>query len=152
MASHRVPESLELRPWAAGLDHVSAYLAEDFVQNIDEALNTLQGEEREEVAVIPLIERQRAEINTLCCRFGVHRLEVFGSAATKAFRDDASDLDFLVEFELPTSHGYADRYFGFKEALEVLLGRPVDLVVASAIRNPYFRQSVDETRTLLHAA
>lgn len=88
----------------------------------------------------------------LCRRFEVRRLEVFGSAATGAFRDDTSDLYFLVEFAQTTRHGYANRYFGFQEALETLLARPVDLVVSSAIENPYFRQSVDETRALLYAA
>ncbi|MGH2458736.1 MAG: nucleotidyltransferase family protein [Chloroflexota bacterium] len=102
--------------------------------------------------MIPLIERHHAEIEALCRRFGVRRLEVFGSGATGAFRDDTSDLDFLVEFAQPTSRGYANRYFGFQEALETLLAHPVDLVVSSAIENPYFRQSVDETRALLYAA
>ena len=32
------------------------------------------------------------------------------------------------------------------------LPRPVDLVVASAIKNPYFRQSVEQTKALLYAA
>jgi predicted nucleotidyltransferase len=79
-------------------------------------------------------------------------LEVFGSAATDAFRQETSDLDFLVEFEQPTGPGYADRYFGLLEALEALFGRPVDLVVASAIKNPYFRESINKTRALLYAA
>jgi predicted nucleotidyltransferase len=37
-------------------------------------------------------------------------------------------------------------------ALEALTGQPVDLVVASAIKNPYFRQAVERTKTLLYAA
>lgn len=67
-------------------------------------------------------------------------------------RDD-SDLDFLVEFDLSAGiEGYADRYFDLLEALEQLFRRPVDLVVDSAIKNPYFRESVDETRELRYAA
>jgi len=57
----------------------------------------------------------------------------------------------LVEFAPPIGPGYADRYFGLLEALEALFGRPVDLVVASAIKNPYFRESVEKTRELLYA-
>ncbi len=57
--------------------------------------------------MIPLIERHHAEIEALCRRFGVRRLEVFGSAATGDFRDATSDLDFLVELAQTTSHGYA---------------------------------------------
>jgi predicted nucleotidyltransferase len=99
-----------------------------------------------------LVAQHRAELEALCRRFRVRRLELFGSAATGQDRPDESDLDFLVEFEpLPTG-GYADTYFGLLEALESLFGRAVDLVIPSAIKNPYFRQSVERTKTLLYAA
>ena len=102
--------------------------------------------------MIPQVELRRVELEAPCRRFGVRRLEIFGSAASGAFRAEESDLDFLVEFEGPVGRGYADRYFGLLEALESLFDRPVDLVVASAIGNPYFREMVDETRELLYAA
>ncbi|MEX2650407.1 MAG: nucleotidyltransferase domain-containing protein [Alphaproteobacteria bacterium] len=98
--------------------------------------------------MIAEIEANRAELETLCRRHHVLRLELFGSAATLRADQDVHDLDFLVEFE---PH-YTDVYFGLLESLERLFGRPVDLVVGSAIRNPYFRQSVDETKALLYAA
>jgi len=47
---------------------------------------------------------------------------------------------------------YADTYFGLLEAIEELFGARVDLVVASAIKNPYFHKSVDDTKALLYAA
>jgi predicted nucleotidyltransferase len=57
-----------------------------------------------------------------------------------------------VEF-LPLAPGkYADAYFGFLESLQDLFGRPVDLVVASSIKNPYFREAAERTRALLYAA
>jgi predicted nucleotidyltransferase len=102
--------------------------------------------------MIPEIERCRTDLEALSKRFGVHRLEAFGSAVTGRFQTATSDIDFLVEFQPPNGPGYADRYFGLLESLEALFQRPVDLVVTSAIRNPYFRQAVDETRTLLYAA
>jgi len=46
---------------------------------------------------------------------------------------------------------YADAYFGLLEDLQALFQRPVDLVVDSTFQNPYFRQSVQSTRTLLYA-
>ena len=91
------------------------------------------------------------QLAALCRRFGVRRLELFGSATTEAFVSKRSDLDFIVEF----SDGAAslfDDYFGLKEALEALYGRPVDLVMAGAMRNPYFIKSVNETRRLVYAA
>ena len=65
---------------------------------------------------------------------------------------EGSDLDFLVEFEPLPEGGYADAYFCLQEALHVLFRKSVDLVVTSAIRNPYFRQSVDASRIPLYAA
>jgi len=46
----------------------------------------------------------------------------------------------------------ADSYFGLLENLESLFGRRVDLVEASAIRNPYFREAVEKTKRPLYEA
>jgi len=88
----------------------------------------------------------------LCRQYGVRRLDLFGSASSGADKRGQSDLDFLVEFANPASATYADNFFGFKEALERLFGRPVDLVVASAIKNPYFRESVERGKQPVYAA
>jgi predicted nucleotidyltransferase len=103
--------------------------------------------------MIPEVSERKAEIEKLCRRLGVSRLELFGSAATGGFRAEDSDLDLLVEFQSAApSTGYADRYFELLESLELLFDRPVDLVVGFAIRNPYFREAVDRTKALLYAA
>jgi predicted nucleotidyltransferase len=99
-----------------------------------------------------LVEQHREQLEALCSRYGVRRLELFGSAAKVSSPSAQSDLDFLVEFAPFPSGGYADAYFGLLESLEALFGRPVDLVVASAVRNPFFLESVEQTRTLLYAA
>jgi uncharacterized protein len=100
----------------------------------------------------PEIAQRKAEITQLCRHFHVHQLDLFGSAANGRDRAGESDLDFLVEFESLPVGGYADAYFGLLESLELLFGRPVDLVVNSAIKNPYFRQAIEPTRVLLYAA
>jgi hypothetical protein len=100
----------------------------------------------------PVLSQHRSELEALCRRYGVRRLEVFGSAARGREGSGGSDFDFLVEFDSPPPGGYANAYFGLLESLEALCGKPVDLVVASAIRNPFFLQSVEQTRTLLYAA
>jgi len=100
----------------------------------------------------PEISKHRAELEELCRRFGVRRLELFGSAAVCKYRAGESDLDFLVEFEELPPGTYADTYFGLLEAIETLFGARVDLVIASAIKNPYFRKSVDDTKSLLYPA
>ena len=102
--------------------------------------------------MIPKIDQHRGEIEALCRQYDVERLSLFGSAATGDFRASSSDLDFLVEFRAPLAAGYADRYFGLLEGLQDVFKRPVDLVVESAIRNPYFREAVDRDKALLYAA
>ncbi len=103
--------------------------------------------------MIPDVANRADELRCLCLRYGVSRLELFGSAATGQYHPAESDLDFVVEFQWEAlAEGYADAYFGLLEELEQLFGRPVDLVVRSAIRNPYFLQSVEETRTTLYEA
>jgi predicted nucleotidyltransferase len=102
--------------------------------------------------MMPEITQRQAELKALCRRFAVNRLEIFGSAVSGGFQALHSDLDFLVEFQERDSPGYADRYFGLLESLEQLFGRPVDLIVDSAVRNPYFRESFTQSKTLLYAA
>lgn len=100
----------------------------------------------------PSIDQHLEEVSELCRRYSVSSLSLFGSAARDDFDPELSDYDFLVDFQTLPPGQYADTYFGLLEALERLLGRPVDLVVNSAIKNPYFRQSVEQTKALLYAA
>jgi len=99
-----------------------------------------------------LLEDKREELNRLCERFKVQRLELFGSAADGSFDLQTSDLDFLVEF-LPLHDGeHFDTYFGLLEAFGDLFQRHIDLVMTRAIKNPYFLKSVNQSRTILYAA
>jgi predicted nucleotidyltransferase len=99
-----------------------------------------------------LIEAKHSEISRLCKQYRVRRLELFGSAAEGRFREDESDLDFLVEFQDMAPGQHADAYFGLLAALQDLFQRDIDLIETRAIQNPYFRDSVEQNRTLLYAA
>jgi len=102
--------------------------------------------------VVHEIEDHRAALEELCRRFRVHRLELFGSAVADKFDSKHSDLDFIVEFDDLRDGEYADMYFGLAEALRDLFRREVDLVVLAAVKNPYFRESIERSKTLLYAA
>lgn len=103
--------------------------------------------------MISLIESNLAAIPDLCRRFGVRRLELFGSAATDAFDPARSDLDFLVEFLPQQELGpWLGHYFEFQAELARVFGRPVDLVLAAAVRSGYFQRELDRTRTVLYVA
>lgn len=99
-----------------------------------------------------MIEQKRAEITALCRGLGIRRLDLFGSAVGDSFDPDSSDVDVLVEFDAQSGFDYFGTYFGLKEGLEQILGYPVDVVSATSIRNPYFRDQVIRTRETLYAA
>ncbi|HEV8605353.1 MAG TPA: nucleotidyltransferase domain-containing protein [Tepidisphaeraceae bacterium] len=99
-----------------------------------------------------LIEQHRPQLLALCRKYDVRRLDLIGSAARDDFDPNRSDLDFVVEFNNFTVHNAADRYLGLMVDLEDLFGRKIDLVSYRAIRNPYFKQVVDNTRVTLYAA
>jgi uncharacterized protein len=103
--------------------------------------------------MIPLVESKRPELAELCRRYGVQRLELFGSAATDVFEPGRSDLDFLVQFLPEQDLGpWLRHYFDFRAALADLFGHRVDLVLAAAVKNPHFQRELERTRTLLYAA
>ncbi|MSQ14624.1 MAG: hypothetical protein EXR50_02000 [Dehalococcoidia bacterium] len=99
----------------------------------------------------PIIESHKEEISALCRRFYVRRLEVFGSAVRDDFDPAHSDVDLLVELD-PVAPKSFDLYFGFKEAMEALLGRPVDLVQVGAVKNPYLRAAIEASKQVVYAA
>lgn len=96
------------------------------------------------------ILRRRPAIVALCRRFGVVRLELFGSALGDDFRFDSSDLDFIVEFGDRDLGPWARDLTAFAEALEAMFERPVDLIQDKPLRNPYLREAIDATRTVIY--
>lgn len=82
----------------------------------------------------------------------VQRAELFGSALTSAFTN-SSDVDILVTFsdDLPILD-YADNFFELKDKLELMLGRSVDLVSITSMKNPALIEAVNQQKRLLYAA
>jgi len=99
-----------------------------------------------------LVAAKRSQIAALCRRFGVRRLDLFGSAVGDDFDVRSSDVDVLVQFDAGPGFDYVESYFGLQEGLERILDRPVDLVDAGSIRNPYLRDQVMHTMEPLYAA
>ena len=96
-----------------------------------------------------LLKANSEIIKSLCEKHKVEKLYAFGSVLTPAFNEE-SDVDFVVQFERNSISDFASNYFELKFALEGLLNRVVDLIEYSAIRNPYFKEEIDETRELIY--
>lgn len=96
----------------------------------------------------PSVEQLIAES---CREFKVSQLYLFGSLARGEAHDE-SDVDLLVEFERNGVTGAFDQFMGFKERMESILKRPVDIITAKRFRNPYFQQAVEAEKQLIYAA
>lgn len=91
------------------------------------------------------------KITALCVSHNVQSLFAFGSVCTDRFNED-SDIDLLISFKPMEYADYADTYFQIAEELESILNRQVDLVTDKSLSNPYFIESINQTKTLIYAA
>ena len=98
----------------------------------------------------PIVRDRKRELEHICQRFGVERLEMFGSAVSGTF-NAASDIDFLVSFSDSAKAKAFDNYFGLLESLEKMFGRRVDLVTAASLQNPYLISEIEQSRQLVYA-
>lgn len=102
--------------------------------------------------MLTLLAEKLPELERLCKLHGVRRLEVVGSAAREIdFDPERSDIDLLVEFA-PRCLPSLSAFFKLREAIAYAVGRPVDLLMLEAVRNPYLKASLERNRRLLYAA
>ena len=88
-------------------------------------------------------------IKSICTVHNVKALFAFGSVVTNHFSDN-SDIDLLISFKPMESGDYADNYFEIADKFEEVFNRPVDLVTEKSLKNPYFINSINKTKTLLY--
>ena len=96
-----------------------------------------------------IVARNISKIKAICDRQKIKSLFAFGSVCTDKFNEN-SDIDLLVSFE-PMDYGeYTDNYFQTVDSFEKIFQRKVDLLTDKSLKNPYFIQSVNQTKTLLY--
>lgn len=96
-----------------------------------------------------ILKNQLDTIRSLCERYRVKTLYVFGSVLTPTF-DTHSDIDLLVDFLDQDALQYASNYFQFKFELEKLFNRKIDLLEERALKNPYFIENINQKKQLLY--
>lgn len=96
-----------------------------------------------------VIQEHIENIRELCRKHHVSEMFVFGSVLTKDFKPD-SDIDFLVGFSGVDLKDYFDNYMEFKESLELLFSRSVDLVEIQTLKNPILKRSIDRNKKILY--
>ena len=96
-----------------------------------------------------IIDRNIEELKKLCTLYNVEKMYLFGSILNANFNKE-SDIDFLVKFKTIEISTYFDNYMDFKENLEKLLGREVDLVEEQTLRNPILINSINKSKELIY--
>ena len=96
-----------------------------------------------------LIETYKDQIQKLCKHHKVKSLYSFGSVNTPRFTKE-SDVDLMVDFEINDPLEYTDNYFDLKFELERILNRSIDLLENKAIKNPFLRENIDKSKTLIY--
>jgi len=99
-----------------------------------------------------IIENNRDKLIELCKKYSVVELDIFGSAATDDFDEKTSDIDFLVEFDGSVKQNRFDNFFNLLTELQQLFKRPIDLVEPGGLKNPYFIETVNQTKRRIYAA
>lgn len=99
-----------------------------------------------------IIEDRKYELISLCQSLGVKRLFAFGSAVSDKFTEE-SDIDFLLSFSEDLSpEEYSENYFTLHYQLRALFAREIDIVTESSLSNPYFIESINETKEMIYEA
>ncbi len=100
-----------------------------------------------------ILSTHREAIASLCSRYAVVRLRIFGSAVEGGWDHTRSDLDFIAEYG-PGRDSLSPlrALVGLQDELENLLNRKVDVVDWNAARNPFFRRHAEGTAKEIYAA
>jgi predicted nucleotidyltransferase len=122
------------------------------VEATDAPMTNSHGQEQTDGIMPAMIERRRGDIVQLCERYGVRELALFGSILRSDFDPASSDIDAAVTFGPPTGHSLARQYFDFKQALERLLSRPVDLVELEVMPDTRLKRIIEHTKVPIYAA
>ena len=90
------------------------------------------------------------KIISLCRKYKVKNMYVFGSILTPRF-DDNSDVDLSVNM-LPEKDPLivGENFLNLYMDLQDVFGRNVDLVSEEFIQNPYFKDELEETKKLIY--
>ena len=96
-----------------------------------------------------IVDQNIDRLKRLCEKYKVVKLYAFGSVISNRFNKE-SDIDFLVTFDKIDLEDYADNYFDLKFSLEDLFKRNIDLLEEKAIKNPFFKKTIDNSKELIY--
>jgi predicted nucleotidyltransferase len=89
------------------------------------------------------------QINQLCNLHSVKSLFAFGSVVSDKLNIE-SDIDLIVDIDSKDPIIYSEHYFALKFQLEDILNRKIDLLEDRAIKNPFLKKQIDNTKVLVY--
>ncbi|MDP2158877.1 MAG: nucleotidyltransferase domain-containing protein [Flavobacterium sp.] len=95
------------------------------------------------------INNDKQAFYDLCKAHQVKYLFAFGSSVTGNFDFNKSDIDLLVEIEESDPLERGEKILALWDKLEHFFKRKVDLLTNPNIRNPYLKQSIDDSKILI---
>ena len=99
-----------------------------------------------------LLKNRDNDFIALCKNHRVKQIYVFGSSVTENFDSSESNIKLLVEIDEPDPEERSEKILSLWDKLEAFFKRKVVLLTNPNIRNPYLRQSVNESKVLIYDA
>ncbi|MEI6049274.1 MAG: nucleotidyltransferase domain-containing protein [Bacteroidota bacterium] len=99
-----------------------------------------------------IIEQRKEDLKRICQALKIKRLYAIGSVVSDKFTEK-SDIDFLISFsDNLTIEDYTNNYFSLHYSLRELFNREIDIITERTLSNPYFIESINETKELIYEA
>jgi predicted nucleotidyltransferase len=99
--------------------------------------------------MVKVLKGHIEQIKQLCNTYHVKSLFAFGSVVSDKLKTK-SDIDLIVDIDSEDPLDYSDNYFALKFQLENILKRPVDLLEDKAVKNPFLKKQIDNTKVLIY--
>ena len=96
------------------------------------------------------IENKIEKLITLCNKYNVNKIFVFGSIVKGNFNPKTSDIDLIVEIEDLPPCEKGEKLMKLWSELEKLFARKVDLLTSINVKNPYLRKEIENSKFLLY--
>ncbi len=100
--------------------------------------------------MLDLIASRTPELEDICRRHGVRRLDVFGSAARETDFTPQSDVDLIAVFDEGKEPRHFREFFSLQDDLTRAFGRKVDLISDGPIRNLFVRRAIERDRKTIY--
>lgn len=103
-----------------------------------------------EIEQIPILKDNIQQLVEICRKHHVSKLFVFGSAITKKFNLESSDIDLMVKLLPMSPEEKGEHLLDLWDELEDLFQRKVDLLTDQPIKNPFLKKNVEKTKLLIY--